>query len=111
MFLFFWHCGVDLRSAFSFTLSVSGVRSDEFLSNETNWDASWNPIWFAKTHVGDKGWTNPLQAGFILHSDAPCHIEEPTQIPLQLLKLLVYKSFFCQIYNKIAAVKLCGCCL
>jgi hypothetical protein len=39
----------DLRTAFSFTLSVSGVRNDEFVSNDgNNWDASWNPIWFAK---------------------------------------------------------------
>lgn len=48
----------DLRTAFSFTLSASGVRSDEAVSNDgNNWDANWNPIWFAKTHVDDKGWT------------------------------------------------------
>ena len=51
----------DLRTAFSFTLSVSGVRSDEFVSNEYNWDASWNPIWFAKTHTDDKGWTGEVK--------------------------------------------------
>ncbi|MFN2439372.1 MAG: DUF5916 domain-containing protein [Chitinophagaceae bacterium] len=54
----------DLRSAFSFTLSVSGVRSDEFLSNESNWDPSWNPIWFAKTHIDDKGWTAEVKIPF-----------------------------------------------
>src|SRR5688572_28667035 len=48
----------DQRTAFSFTLSVSGVRSDELISNNgNNWDASWNPIWFSKTHIDDKGWT------------------------------------------------------
>ena len=48
----------DQRTAFSFTLSVSGVRNDEFVSNNgNNWDASWNPIWFAKTHIDDKGWS------------------------------------------------------
>src|SRR5688572_11273918 len=48
----------DLRTAFSFTLSVSGVRGDEFVSNDgNNWDVSWNPIWFAATKVDDKGWT------------------------------------------------------
>jgi hypothetical protein len=48
----------DLRTAFSFTLSVSGVRGDEFVSNDGgNWDASWNPIWFSKTHVEENGWT------------------------------------------------------
>lgn len=52
----------DLRTAFSFTLSVSGVRGDEFVSNDgNNWDANWNPIWYAKTHIDDKGWTGELK--------------------------------------------------
>jgi hypothetical protein len=55
----------DGRTAFSFTLSVSGVRNDEFVSNDgNNWDASWNPIWFAKTHVDDKGWTAEVKIPF-----------------------------------------------
>lgn len=52
----------DQRTAFSFTLSVSGVRSDEFVSeNGNNWDANWNPIWFAKTHIDEKGWTGEVK--------------------------------------------------
>ena len=48
----------DLRTAFSFTLSVSGVRGDEFVSNNgDNWDDSWNPIWYGKTHINKDGWT------------------------------------------------------
>lgn len=55
----------DLRTAFSFTISVSGVRNDEFVSNDGyNWDASWNPIWFAKTHIDDKGWTAEVKIPF-----------------------------------------------
>ncbi len=55
----------DLRTAFSFTLSVSGVRNDEFVSNNgDNWDPSWNPIWFAKTHVDDKGWSAEAKIPF-----------------------------------------------
>jgi len=55
----------DKRTAFSFTLSVSGVRGDEFVSNDgNNWDVSWNPIWFAKTHVDDKGWTAEVKIPF-----------------------------------------------
>ncbi len=55
----------DLRTAFSFTLSVSGVRSDEAVSNDgNNWDASWNPIWFAKTHVDATGWTAEVKIPF-----------------------------------------------
>ena len=55
----------DLRTAFSFTVSVSGVRGDEFISNNgNNWDDSWNPIWFAKTHADSKGWTAEIKIPF-----------------------------------------------
>ncbi|HUC81635.1 MAG TPA: DUF5916 domain-containing protein, partial [Flavisolibacter sp.] len=55
----------DLRTAFSFTLSVSGVRGDEFVSNDgNNWDASWNPIWWGKTHVDEQGWTAEVKIPF-----------------------------------------------
>ncbi|QMU28661.1 DUF5916 domain-containing protein [Adhaeribacter radiodurans] len=55
----------DQRTAFSFNLSVSGVRSDEFVSNNgNNWDASWNPIWFAKTHVNSEGWSGEVKIPF-----------------------------------------------
>ena len=52
----------DQRTAFSFTLSVSGVRGDEFVSNNgDNWDANWNPIWYAKTHINKNGWTAEIK--------------------------------------------------
>ena len=55
----------DQRTAFSFTLSVSGVRGDEFVSeNGNNWDVNWNPIWFAKTHVDDQGWSAEVKIPF-----------------------------------------------
>ena len=55
----------DLRTAFSFTLSVSGVKGDEFISdNGNNWDTNWNPIWFAKTHVDSLGWTAEVKIPF-----------------------------------------------
>lgn len=52
----------DQRTGFSFTISVSGVRGDEFISNNgSNWDANWNPIWFAKTAVNKHGWTAEIK--------------------------------------------------
>jgi hypothetical protein len=55
----------DRRTAFSFTLSVSGVRGDEFVSNNgNNWDVNWNPIWFAKTHIDTSGWTAEVKIPF-----------------------------------------------
>ena len=55
----------DLRSAFSFTISVSGVKGDEFISNNgNNWDSNWNPIWYAETHVDSLGWTAEIKIPF-----------------------------------------------
>ena len=47
----------DKRTAFSFTSSVSGVKGDEYVSNNgDNWDVSWDPIWYLKTSVTAEGW-------------------------------------------------------
>jgi hypothetical protein len=47
----------DKRTAFSFTTSVSGVKSDEYVSNNgDDWDASWDPIWWTKTSIDAEGW-------------------------------------------------------
>ncbi|MEZ4810385.1 MAG: DUF5916 domain-containing protein [Allomuricauda sp.] len=52
----------DQRTAFSFTITAAGVKGDEFISNNgNNWDPSWNPIWYAKTHVDDEGWTAEIR--------------------------------------------------
>ncbi|MBC6994985.1 DUF5916 domain-containing protein [Neolewinella lacunae] len=48
----------DKRTGFSFSASVSGVRGDEFISNDgQNWDTSWNPYWLMKTQRDDQGYT------------------------------------------------------
>lgn len=55
----------DLRSGFSFTLSASGVRGDEAISaNGDSWDATWNPIWYAKTRIDAQGWTAEVKIPF-----------------------------------------------
>ena len=55
----------DKRTGFSFTISVSGVKGDEFISDNGNsWDGSWNPIWYVKTNVDDEGWTAEVKIPF-----------------------------------------------
>ncbi|MEL6824465.1 MAG: carbohydrate binding family 9 domain-containing protein, partial [Calditrichota bacterium] len=52
----------DKRTAFSFTITAAGVKGEEFITdNGNNWDATWNPIWHAKTNVGDTGWTAEIR--------------------------------------------------
>lgn len=52
----------DLRTGFSFLVTASGVKGDEFISNNgENWDTSWNPIWYTKTSIDDKGWSAEMR--------------------------------------------------
>lgn len=55
----------DLRTAFSFTVNAAGVKGDEAITNDgNNWDPSWDPIWYVKTNIDDKGWTAEYQIPF-----------------------------------------------
>ena len=51
----------DDRTAFSFTASASGVKGDEFVSNNGNFDGSWNPIWYLDTKIDSDGWTAEMR--------------------------------------------------
>lgn len=47
----------DKRTAFSFTISAAGVKSDKYITlNGSVEDIAWNPIWYAKSRVIDTGW-------------------------------------------------------
>ena len=52
----------DRRTAFSFTLSLSGTRGDEFISEDgRNWDGRWNPVWNGATAIDEQGWTAEMR--------------------------------------------------
>ena len=51
----------DDRTGFSFTASASGVKGDEFISNNGNFDSSWNPIWYLATAQNEGGWTAEMR--------------------------------------------------
>ncbi|MBN2519821.1 MAG: carbohydrate binding family 9 domain-containing protein, partial [Bacteroidales bacterium] len=55
----------DLRTAFSFTITASGVKGDEAISNDgDNWDSNWDPIWYVKTSIDAKGWIAEMKIPF-----------------------------------------------
>lgn len=55
----------DKRTAFSFTASVSGVKSDEAISNDGDrWDGTWDPIWYLKTSIDSEGWIAEIKIPF-----------------------------------------------
>ncbi len=52
----------DHRTAFSFTISVSGTRGDEFVSNDgEDWNSNWDPIWHAAANIDTDGWTAEMK--------------------------------------------------
>ncbi len=54
----------DLRTGFSFTVSASGVKGDEAISNDNSFDPSWDPIWYVKTNMDTLGWTAEMRIPF-----------------------------------------------
>lgn len=47
----------DLRTAFTFSLSAAGVKGERLISNDSHYgDKSWNPIWYAKAKINERGW-------------------------------------------------------
>ena len=52
----------DRRTAFSFTLSRSGVRGDEFISEDgRRWDSNWDPVWSGDARGVPDGWTAEMR--------------------------------------------------
>jgi hypothetical protein len=52
----------DLRTGFAFTVTAAGVKGEEAISqNGSNWDRSWNPIWYVKTNIDEEGWTAEMK--------------------------------------------------
>ncbi len=73
----------DHRTAYSFTASVSGVRGDEFISQDgDSWDGSWDPIWDFKTAVDGEGWTAEVRIPLSQLRYQP-HLEQTWGIQVQ----------------------------
>jgi len=52
----------DQRTAFTFTVSASGVKSDAIHSNDgENEDITWDPIWQVKTSIDADGWNAEMK--------------------------------------------------
>jgi len=55
----------DQQTAFSFTAMASGAKGDEAVTQDgNNWDDSWNPVWYLKTSIDDKGWCAEMKIPF-----------------------------------------------
>lgn len=50
---------LDRRTAYTFGVTASGVRLDQYHSSdeETNGDPTYDPVWRARTRIDEQGWT------------------------------------------------------
>lgn len=67
----------DKRTAFSFTASVSGVKGDEYVSNNgDDWDENWDPIWYLDTSIDSLGWVAEFRIPLsqLRFADKPEHV-------------------------------------
>ncbi len=52
----------DKRSAFAFSVSASGVKSDRYISlNGAEEDIAWNPIWYTHSSLTAEGWSAEMK--------------------------------------------------
>lgn len=52
----------DNKTASSFTIKASGIRGDEYITEDGwDWEAGWNPNWIGRTNIDALGWTAEMQ--------------------------------------------------
>ncbi|MEZ5198596.1 MAG: carbohydrate binding family 9 domain-containing protein [Bacteroidales bacterium] len=54
----------DKLTAFEFTVNAAGVKNDGLISNDSDKDITWNPVWYVKTSTDDSGWTAEMKIPF-----------------------------------------------
>lgn len=55
----------DLQTAFTFIVSAAGSKLDLFMTEDgNNEDITWNPVWWTKTNIDDRGWTMEAKIPF-----------------------------------------------
>jgi len=51
----------DKLTAFSFAVTVAGVKNDLILTNEDQMDFTWDPVWYVKTAIVEDGWNAEMK--------------------------------------------------
>lgn len=51
----------DDLTGFGFGVNAAGVKADGMLTNDSNWDESWNPVYWVKVSVDELGWVSEFK--------------------------------------------------
>jgi hypothetical protein len=51
----------DKLTGFVFSVNAAGVKNDGIATNDTDFDDTWNPVWYTKVSTDDLGWTAEMK--------------------------------------------------
>ncbi len=51
----------DDLTAFSFAVNAAGVKGDAVLTNDSDFDITWDPVWYVKVSIDDEGWVAEMK--------------------------------------------------
>lgn len=54
----------DHLTGYGFSVNAMGVKGDGIVTNDTKWDDTWNPVYYVKTSIDDKGWVAEFKIPF-----------------------------------------------
>lgn len=54
----------DKLTAFSFGVNAAGVKGDGIVTNDNDWDGTWQPVYYVKTSIDDEGWIAEIKIPF-----------------------------------------------
>ena len=54
----------DHLTGYGFSVNSVGVKGDGMVSNDTDWDDTWDPVYYVKTSIDDKGWVAEFKIPF-----------------------------------------------
>lgn len=54
----------DDLTAFVFCVTAAGVKADVIITNDTDHDDTWNPVWYTKVSIDDEGWVAEMKIPF-----------------------------------------------
>jgi hypothetical protein len=54
----------DHLTGYGFSVNALGVKGDGIVTNDTKWDDTWNPVYYVKTSIDDKGWVAEFKIPF-----------------------------------------------
>ncbi len=54
----------DHLTGYGFAVNAAGVKSDGTLTNDSDWDDTWDPVYYVKTSIDEKGWVAEYKIPF-----------------------------------------------